>query len=190
MHTGKGNAVKTENLLPELLLRLHSQFPGDVGCFVIYFLNRIMLQPGDAIFLDAGLPHAYLSGGGFVFKLYTIQKLLLLFPCFFLSYRIAGMTADLPTPYRTVHLLACSQYFPCPINTRFLSCFRLFYLPFPWYNNAPLWCQNLQETQVFFGASKQTHSAMSHLLEIPSRQQEDQFGYDRNSCDRFWKCAV
>ena len=66
-HAGKDEAVQTENLLPELLLRLHSQFPGDVGCFVIYFLNRIMLQPGDAIFMDAGLPHAYLSGGRLVF---------------------------------------------------------------------------------------------------------------------------
>ncbi|XP_016316627.1 mannose-6-phosphate isomerase-like [Sinocyclocheilus anshuiensis] len=47
----------------ELLLRLHSQYPGDIGCFSIYFLNRIMLQPGEAMFLGANEPHAYLSGG-------------------------------------------------------------------------------------------------------------------------------
>lgn len=47
----------------ELLLRLHSQFPGDIGCFSIYFLNRVMLQPGEAMFLGANEPHAYLSGG-------------------------------------------------------------------------------------------------------------------------------
>uniref|UniRef100_A0A4W3HI62 Mannose-6-phosphate isomerase n=1 Tax=Callorhinchus milii TaxID=7868 RepID=A0A4W3HI62_CALMI len=46
----------------ELLLRLHSQFPGDVGCFVIYFLNLMKLQPGQAMFLSANEPHAYLSG--------------------------------------------------------------------------------------------------------------------------------
>ncbi|XP_062859335.1 mannose-6-phosphate isomerase [Trichomycterus rosablanca] len=46
----------------ELLLRLHSQYPGDIGCFSIYFLNRIMLQPGAAMFLGANEPHAYLSG--------------------------------------------------------------------------------------------------------------------------------
>ncbi|KAJ8417149.1 hypothetical protein AAFF_G00283760 [Aldrovandia affinis] len=46
----------------ELLLRLHSQFPGDIGCFSIYFLNRVMLQPGEAMFLGANEPHAYLFG--------------------------------------------------------------------------------------------------------------------------------
>lgn len=46
----------------ELLLRLNSQFPGDVGCFVIYFLNQILLQPGQAMFLGANEPHAYLNG--------------------------------------------------------------------------------------------------------------------------------
>ncbi|XP_064638723.1 mannose-6-phosphate isomerase-like [Lineus longissimus] len=46
----------------ELLLRLNTQYPGDVGCFVIYFLNRTVLQPGQAIFLEANLPHAYLDG--------------------------------------------------------------------------------------------------------------------------------
>ncbi|XP_078056156.1 mannose-6-phosphate isomerase [Mustelus asterias] len=46
----------------QLLLRLHSQFPGDVGCFVIYFLNLVQLQPGEAMFLGANEPHAYLYG--------------------------------------------------------------------------------------------------------------------------------
>lgn len=47
----------------ELLLRLNSQFPGDVGCFCIYFLNHIVLKPGEAMFLGPNLPHAYLAGG-------------------------------------------------------------------------------------------------------------------------------
>ncbi|KAG7324149.1 hypothetical protein KOW79_012165 [Hemibagrus wyckioides] len=46
----------------ELLLRLHSQYPGDIGCFSIYFLNHIVLHPGEAMFLGANEPHAYLSG--------------------------------------------------------------------------------------------------------------------------------
>ncbi|XP_018621208.2 mannose-6-phosphate isomerase [Scleropages formosus] len=46
----------------ELLLRLHSQFPGDIGCFSIYFLNRVTLEPGEAMFLGANEPHAYLFG--------------------------------------------------------------------------------------------------------------------------------
>ncbi|MEE6528633.1 hypothetical protein FKM82_031210, partial [Ascaphus truei] len=47
----------------ELLLTLHSQFPGDVGCFAIYFLNVLTLQPGEAMYLGANEPHAYLYGG-------------------------------------------------------------------------------------------------------------------------------
>ncbi|KAL0967927.1 hypothetical protein UPYG_G00259930 [Umbra pygmaea] len=46
----------------ELLLRLHSQYPGDIGCFSIYFLNRVVLEPGDAMFLGANEPHAYING--------------------------------------------------------------------------------------------------------------------------------
>ncbi|XP_060742814.1 mannose-6-phosphate isomerase [Tachysurus vachellii] len=46
----------------ELLLRLHSQYPGDIGCFSIYFLNHIVLKPRQAMFLGANEPHAYLSG--------------------------------------------------------------------------------------------------------------------------------
>ncbi|KAI0233694.1 Mannose-6-phosphate isomerase [Lamellibrachia satsuma] len=58
----KENPYQSGRLQSDLLVKLHSQFPGDVGCFVIYFLNRITLQPGEAIFLEAGLPHAYLYG--------------------------------------------------------------------------------------------------------------------------------
>ncbi|KAG6925651.1 mannose phosphate isomerase, partial [Chelydra serpentina] len=46
----------------KLLLQLHSQFPGDIGCFAIYFLNLVMLQPGESMFLGANEPHAYLYG--------------------------------------------------------------------------------------------------------------------------------
>uniref|UniRef100_A0A674GGG2 Mannose-6-phosphate isomerase n=1 Tax=Taeniopygia guttata TaxID=59729 RepID=A0A674GGG2_TAEGU len=46
----------------ELLLRLHSQYPGDIGCFTIYFLNLVRLEPGEAMFLGANEPHAYLHG--------------------------------------------------------------------------------------------------------------------------------
>ena len=53
----------------ELVLRLDSQFPGDVGCFCIYFLNHVVLQPGEAMFLGPNLPHAYLAGGNQCYKL-------------------------------------------------------------------------------------------------------------------------
>merc|ERR1719510_807859 len=48
--------------LPQLIQRLASQYPGDVGIFCVFFLNVLELQPGEAIFLEANLPHAYLLG--------------------------------------------------------------------------------------------------------------------------------
>jgi len=48
--------------LAELLIRLNSQFPGDVGLFCTFVLNYVRLSPGEAMFLRANEPHAYLSG--------------------------------------------------------------------------------------------------------------------------------
>ena len=56
----KNNNSRAE--IRDLLLRLNSQFPGDVGCFCIYFMNHIILKPGQAMFLAPNLPHAYLDG--------------------------------------------------------------------------------------------------------------------------------
>ncbi|KAG8514516.1 Mannose-6-phosphate isomerase [Galemys pyrenaicus] len=52
----------TEDVCGELLLQLHQQYPGDIGCFAIYFLNLLNLKPGEAMFLEANVPHAYLKG--------------------------------------------------------------------------------------------------------------------------------
>ncbi|XP_037357989.1 mannose-6-phosphate isomerase isoform X1 [Talpa occidentalis] len=51
-----------EDVYGELLLQLHQQYPGDIGCFAIYFLNLLSLKPGEAMFLEANVPHAYLKG--------------------------------------------------------------------------------------------------------------------------------
>ncbi|KAA3672980.1 mannose-6-phosphate isomerase [Paragonimus westermani] len=48
--------------LADVFIRLSTQFPGDVGCFSLFFLNYIKLETGQAVFLEANLPHAYLSG--------------------------------------------------------------------------------------------------------------------------------
>jgi mannose-6-phosphate isomerase class I len=47
----------------ELALGLSEQFPGDVGISCALFLQVVDLAPGDVIFLGAGKPHAYVSGG-------------------------------------------------------------------------------------------------------------------------------
>lgn len=48
--------------LSDLVQRLNSQFPGDIGQFVMFFLNYVKLSPGEAMFLKADDIHAYLSG--------------------------------------------------------------------------------------------------------------------------------
>ena len=48
--------------IEELILRLNQQYPGDVGCFCALLLNYVILKPGEAMFLAANEPHAYLSG--------------------------------------------------------------------------------------------------------------------------------
>lgn len=49
--------------LPDLLIRLNKQFPGDIGLFCGgLLLNHCKLNAGEAIFLRAKDPHAYISG--------------------------------------------------------------------------------------------------------------------------------
>ena len=46
----------------KLIMRLHQQYPHDVGILSVFFLNFIVLKPGEAIYLAANEPHAYVSG--------------------------------------------------------------------------------------------------------------------------------
>jgi len=46
----------------QLVARLHSQYPGDVGVFAALLLNHVRLEDGEALFLAANEPHAYLCG--------------------------------------------------------------------------------------------------------------------------------
>lgn len=43
---------------------LAHHFPGDPGVIAAMLLNHVRLQPGEAVFLGAGVPHAYISGFG------------------------------------------------------------------------------------------------------------------------------
>lgn len=55
-------ALTSPGPLESLVLRLNSQFPGDIGAFCAFILNYVTLDPGEAIFLGAGEPHAYVAG--------------------------------------------------------------------------------------------------------------------------------
>lgn len=57
-----GVASTTGATLAELVTRLRGEFGDDIGIFVLFFLNYVSLQPGEALFLVADDIHAYLSG--------------------------------------------------------------------------------------------------------------------------------
>ncbi|SYZ81653.1 mannose-6-phosphate isomerase [Vibrio paracholerae] len=48
----------------QLIVELEKHYPKDIGLFAPLMLNVITLQPGEAMFLDAETPHAYLHGTG------------------------------------------------------------------------------------------------------------------------------
>lgn len=57
------NETKASDPVSKLVIRLDQQYPGgDVGVFSCLMLNYIVMEPGQAIFLGANEPHAYLSG--------------------------------------------------------------------------------------------------------------------------------
>lgn len=56
--------LQQDKLTPKekLIMRLHQQYPHDVGILSVFFLNLVILRPGEAIYLPANEPHAYISG--------------------------------------------------------------------------------------------------------------------------------
>ena len=58
-----GRVKERETRLVDLVIRLYDQYPGDIGVFCPFVLNYVELEKGEAIFLGAGEPHAYVSGG-------------------------------------------------------------------------------------------------------------------------------
>ncbi|KAJ9463985.1 Mannose-6-phosphate isomerase [Diplonema papillatum] len=60
----KGAAASSLSHEDAVFLRVASQFPGDAGALMLYVLNLVTLEPGQAIFLKPNEPHAYLSGDG------------------------------------------------------------------------------------------------------------------------------
>lgn len=56
------NKLEVPTELAKLVCKLNSQFPGDVGIFCSFILNVVHLRPGQAMFLGANEPHAYIQG--------------------------------------------------------------------------------------------------------------------------------
>ena len=55
---------KEGNPVFDSILSLYQNYPEDGAIMAPLWLNLVNLQPGEAIFLEAGLPHAYLYGTG------------------------------------------------------------------------------------------------------------------------------
>ena len=52
-HISPGPSASTAAELCELVQRCNSQFPSDIGLFVLFFLNFVKLTPGQAMYLKA-----------------------------------------------------------------------------------------------------------------------------------------
>jgi mannose-6-phosphate isomerase len=50
--------------LSNIVRELQVYYPGDIGVLAPLYLNSYVLNPGEALFLEAGVPHAYLAGAG------------------------------------------------------------------------------------------------------------------------------
>ncbi|OCF45602.1 mannose-6-phosphate isomerase, class I [Kwoniella heveanensis CBS 569] len=53
---------EVEKPVVDLLIMLNEQYPSDVGVLCVYFLNVVELKAGEAAFLEANSPHAYIKG--------------------------------------------------------------------------------------------------------------------------------
>jgi len=62
---GEGGPPNNGKELADLVIHCNSHFEGDIGLFVLFFLNYVKLNVGEAMFLKADDIHAYLSGGIF-----------------------------------------------------------------------------------------------------------------------------
>ncbi len=56
--------MKKDDMAFGWIVKLHDEYPGDIGVLSPIILNLICLKPGEALFLQAGELHAYLDGVG------------------------------------------------------------------------------------------------------------------------------
>ncbi|KAK6363831.1 Mannose-6-phosphate isomerase [Orbilia blumenaviensis] len=102
-----GARLSNGDSFSDLIIELNNQFPSDIGLFSTFFLNFVSLSPGQAMFLQANEPHAYISGdiiecmaasdnvvrAGFTPKFKDVKTLINM-----LTYRSAPVSAQIMTP--------------------------------------------------------------------------------------------
>jgi len=60
----KASLLSNDDFCFQWMIKLHQEYPSDIGVLSPIFLNLVCLSPGQAMFLPAGEPHAYLDGVG------------------------------------------------------------------------------------------------------------------------------
>lgn len=102
-YLGKNVASSRWASVAATVMELASQFPNDAGVVISILLNRVVLAPGDSVFIGPGQLHAYLRGngvevmansdnvlrGGLTEKHVDLQELTRVFSCEPLSQPIA-----------------------------------------------------------------------------------------------------
>lgn len=100
--------IEADNKEEQLFLDLYERYNKDVGLLTVLFLKYVKLNPGEAVYIKAGVPHAYLSGniiecmansdnvirGGLTTKFVDVKNLLKV-----LSFESGGV--DLITPKKS-----------------------------------------------------------------------------------------
>lgn len=103
-----------------LITSLAAQYPGDVGLFSPLLLNVVTLQPGQAMYLDACTPHAYVRGTGLEIMANSDNVLRAgLTPKYIDVAELLDCTRCLPKPDDKIllvpHLEGAVQHFEVPV---------------------------------------------------------------------------
>ncbi|NEX74410.1 mannose-6-phosphate isomerase, class I [Aeromonas rivipollensis] len=103
-----------------LITSLAAQYPGDVGLFSPLLLNVVTLKPGQAMYLDACTPHAYVRGTGLEIMANSDNVLRAgLTPKYIDVAELLDCTRCLPKPddqiLLTPHLEGAVQHFEVPV---------------------------------------------------------------------------
>ncbi len=89
-----------------LVTELSHQYPNDIGLFCVLLLNLITLKPGEAMYLNANTPHAYIKGTGLEIMANSDNVLR------------AGLT---PKHIDVAELVACTEFTPIPFERLLLA---------------------------------------------------------------------
>ncbi|MFA0657040.1 mannose-6-phosphate isomerase, class I, partial [Vibrio sp. 10N.222.49.C12] len=89
-----------------LVIELSHQYPNDIGLFCVLLLNLITLNPGEAMYLNANTPHAYIKGTGLEIMANSDNVLR------------AGLT---PKHIDVAELVACTEFKPIPFERLLLA---------------------------------------------------------------------